>query len=82
MDPLQNSQCLQNLPPRSPAPLPTPLLQDDFVIVFFTKYNIRKLSLLSKTDIRKTTWINPCKRKQTFPVKIIKSLRFSSQEAT
>ena len=27
---------------------------------FFTKYNIGKLNLLSKTDISKTAWINPC----------------------
>ena len=27
--------------------------------LFFTKYNIQKFNLLSKTDISKTAWINP-----------------------
>ena len=29
-------------------------------VIFITKYNIRKLNLLSKMDISKTAWINPC----------------------
>ena len=29
-------------------------------MIFFTKSNIRKLNLLSKTGISKIAWINPC----------------------
>ena len=37
---------------------------------FFSKYNIRKLNLLPKTDISKTAWINRCNYIQVVGIEI------------
>ena len=40
---------------------PDPNIQCRIILwFFFTNYNIHKLNLLSKTDISKIAWINPC----------------------